>query len=98
MSNSNQSEEMSKSWKDRLVSALIGAVICVVPVLISTAMTRKYDKEKTVVEKIQELETEKANITYVDKQIGDVKKEHDDQYKALHDQLDIVVRWVESNH
>lgn len=79
---------MTKEWKDKLWMFVSGILIAIVPMLIITSMTMRYDERSSIKEKVQELNEKKADKTellqYVDKQDQAVKDE-------FNSKLDIII-------
>lgn len=88
MSDCQQEKKMTKEWKDKLWMFVSGILIAIIPMLIITSMTMRYDEQSSIKEKVQELNEKKADKTellqYVDKQDQAVKDE-------FNSKLDIII-------
>lgn len=78
---------MSKEWKDKLWMFVSGILIAIIPMLIITSMTMRYDERSSIKEKVQELNDKKADKTelmyYVDKQDQAVKDEFNSKLNII---------------
>lgn len=80
-------KKMSKEWKDKLWMFVSGILIAIIPMLIITSMTMRYDERSSIKEKVQELNDKKADKTelmyYVDKQDQAVKDEFNSKLNII---------------
>ena len=72
-------DQQKKEWGKQLVSG----IVTILASLILFSFTIGRENKVTVTNKIQKLETEKANITYVDDKCKQVKEDNNSQFNEL---------------
>jgi len=72
-------DQQKKEWGKQLISG----IVTILASLILFSFTIGRENKVTVTNKIQKLETEKANITYVDDKCKQVKEDNNSQFNEL---------------
>jgi hypothetical protein len=72
-------DQQKKEWGKQLISG----IVTILATLILYSFTIGRENKITVTNKIQKLETEKANITYVDDKCKQVKEDNNSQFNEL---------------